>query len=96
MECLTCRKAGVKTIYVGELARSSYQHGREHEKEVREGMLNHPLVQHFWEEHGRKEQELMMRVLSRHIKALERQVQDSIMIERMVEVSKECLNLKSY
>ena len=39
------------------------------------------MVQHFWEEHGGKQQEVMMRVLSRHIKALEHQVQESVRIE---------------
>ena len=58
-------------------------------------MLDHPLVQHFWEEQGGQEQVLIMRVLSRHIDALDRQVQESVMIEKMAEVSKECLNLKS-
>ena len=37
----------------------------------------------------------MMRVLSRHIKALERQVQESVLIEKLAEEEKECLNLKS-
>lgn len=37
----------------------------------------------------------MLRVLSRHIKALERQVQESVLIERTLEIENECLNLKS-
>ena len=36
-----------------------------------------------------------MRVLSRHLKALERQVQESVVIEKEAEIEKECLNLKS-
>ena len=28
-------------------------------QDVREVVLDHPLVQHFWEEHGGQEQELM-------------------------------------
>ena len=37
----------------------------------------------------------MMRVLSRHLKALERQVRESVLIEKEAEIEKECLNLKS-
>ena len=36
-----------------------------------------------------------MRVLSHHIKALERQIQESVMIEKLAQEEKECLNLKS-
>ena len=86
---------GIKRIYVGESSRSSYQRGKEHLKDVREGVLDHPMVQHFWEEHGGQEQGIMIRVLSRHIKTLEHQVQESVLIEKLSEVEKECLNLKS-
>ena len=64
LECLSCRKKGTKRIYIGESSRSAYQRGKEHLKDVREGVLDHPMVQHFWEEHGGKQQEVMMRVLS--------------------------------
>ena len=56
------------------------QQGRVHIKEVEEGVLNHPMVQNFWEEHRGWEQEIMMRVLGKHIKALERQVQEIVLI----------------
>ena len=36
-----------------------------------------------------------MRVLSRHLKALERQVVESVLIEKLAGNHKECLNLKS-
>ena len=58
-------------------------------------MLDHPMVTHFWEEHGGREQEVLMRVLSRHLKALERQVIESVLIEKLAGNDKECLNLKS-
>ena len=53
------------------------------------------MVQHFWEEHSGQEQEIMLRVLGRHIKALDRKVQEIVLIEKASEVEKECLNLKS-
>ena len=95
LECLSCRKKGTKRIYIGESSRSAYQRGMEHLKDVSEGVLDHPFVQHFWEEHGGKQQEVMMRVLSLHIKSQERQVQESVRIEKLSEIEKECLNLKS-
>ena len=53
------------------------------------------MVQHLWDEHSGQEQEVILRVLSRHIKALDRQVQESVLIEKVSEIGKECLNLKS-
>ena len=58
-------------------------------------MVNILMVQHFWEEHGGRYQEVIMRVLSRHIKALERQVHESVLIEKESGEEKVCLNLKS-
>ena len=55
LECLTCRQLGTKRIYIGESSQSPYQCGKEHKKEVREGVLDHPRVQHFGEEHGDQE-----------------------------------------
>ena len=94
-ECMACRKLGTKRMYIGETSRSPYQHGKEHNKEVKEGMLDHPMVQHFWEDYGGMEQEIMFRVLGRHIKALDRQVHESVLIEKISETVSECLNLKS-
>ena len=37
----------------------------------------------------------MCRVLGRHMKALDRQVHESVLIEKASETEKECLNLKS-
>ena len=58
-------------------------------------MVSHPMVQHFWEEHQGEEQEVLFRVLGRHLKALERQIKESVLIERTSEVRAQCLNLKS-
>ena len=38
---------------------------------------------------------VLMRVLGHHIKALERQVHESVLIEKLAEKEEECLNLKS-
>ena len=52
LECITCRKAGVRRVYLGETSRSTYQRGREHHKEIQEATPTHPLVIHNVEEHG--------------------------------------------
>ena len=47
LECLTCRQVGIKRIYIGESSRSLHQRGKEQIKEIREEVLDQPLVQHF-------------------------------------------------
>ena len=80
LECWTCRKEGTRRIYHGETSRSPYQRGAEHFREVREGVISHPMAVHFWEEHAGMRQEVLMRVTSRHLTALDRQVEESVNI----------------
>ena len=95
IECLTCRKEGKRRIYFGETSRSPYQRGSEHQKEVREGILTHPLVIHSIEEHEGITQPILMRTLSAHLTPMDRQIQESLNI--ILETKKEgnCLNQKS-
>ena len=95
IECLTCRQEGRRRIYFGETSRSPYQRGSEHQKEVREGVLTHPLVIHSIEEHGGTTQPILMRTLSAHLTPMDRQIQESMNI--ILETRKEgsCLNQKS-
>ena len=95
IEGYTCRKSGVKRTYHGETSRSAYQRGAEHQKEVEEGVLSHPLVLHFWEEHQGRRQPLMMRVISAHLTPLDRQVTESINILASNQNESESLNLKT-
>ena len=95
IECLPCRKAGIPRRYYGETSRSPYQRGKEHLREVQQGVATHPLVLHFREEHQEESQPILMRVLSRHLTALERQVTESLNIIKASKVTEECLNLKS-
>ena len=53
------------------------------------------MVQYFWEQHGGKRQPVLMRVTSKHLQALERQVRESVNIKRCSKVDEECLNLKN-
>ena len=95
IECYTCRKAGIRRIYYGETSRLPYQRGKEHLREVEEGVISHPLVQHFWEEHRGRKQLILMRVTSSHLKPLERQVTESVNILEGNRNPAESLNLKS-
>merc|ERR1712105_111523 len=56
LECATCRKKGMKRQYVGESSRSPCQRGQEHMAEISNGVISHPLVIHFWEEHAGERQ----------------------------------------
>ena len=47
LECQKCRREGIRRSYIEESSRSSYQRGKEHDKDIREGVLDHPMVQHF-------------------------------------------------
>ena len=95
LECGTCRDRGLKRQYWGESSRSTYQRGREHCREIRMGKLAHPMVLHFWEQHDGRQQPVLMRVTSKHLTALERQVRESINIEKCAKNEMECLNLKN-
>ena len=61
IECRTCRENGTKRRYYGESSRSAFQRGIEHNKEIENGVLSHPLVAHFWEDHGGSPQDILMR-----------------------------------
>ena len=84
-ECYFCRKVGQRRVYHGETSCSPYQRGTEHLREVEEGVLSHPLVLHFWEEHMGKRQSIMMGVTSAHLMSLDRQVTESVTIEDVWE-----------
>ena len=96
IECLTCRKkTKIKRRYYGESSRSAYQRGVEHQKEISDGVLAHPMVGHFWEEHRGIQQGVLMRILSVHITPLDRQIQESNNIMEAMRAPAECLNHKT-
>ena len=80
LECAACRKSGKQVAYYGETSRSAFQRGAEHVQEIEDGILSHPLVLHFWEQHQGRRQEIMMRVTSTHLTALDRQITESVNI----------------
>ena len=95
IECLTCRREGRRRRYYGETSRSPHQRGNEHQRDIAQGVATHPLVAHFVEEHNGITQEILMRVISRHMTPLDRQVSESMNILRAAKCPEECLNLKS-
>ena len=95
LECISCRKAGTRRIYMGETSRSTYQRGKEHTKEIQDRTATHPFVMHCVEEHGGQIQPVLMRNLSTHLTPMDRQVQESLNIIREARKPGQCLNLKS-
>ena len=95
LECITCRKEGVRRAYLGETSRSSYQRGREHIKKILKGMATHPMIIHSLEEHGGEAQPVLMRTLYSHLTAMDRQVQEYLNILQEARKQGQCLNLKS-
>ena len=95
LDCQTCRKEGNIREYVGESSCSGFQRGQEHKRNIDKGVVAHPVVQPFWEEHKGQRQEVIMRIRSRHIRALSRQVEEYVLIEKLSGVAENCLNNKS-
>ena len=59
------------------------------------GVATHPLVTHFEEEHEGQPHQVLMRILSRHLTPLDRQVRESLNISLAAKQEEECLNLMS-
>ena len=95
VECWRCRCEGKRAEYIGETSRCPYQRARNHQKEVSEMKTSLPLVQHFEERHGGEEQELLIRTVREANTALERQVWESVIIDRLSGSLEMCQNLKS-
>ena len=89
------REEGKRRIYYGETSRSPYQRGTEHRKEILEGIATHPLVIHSVEEHQGQVQPVLMRTLSAHLTAMDRQIQESLNIIEESRKPGNCMNLKS-
>ena len=53
------------------------------------------MAVHFWEEHAGTRQEVLMRVVSRHLTALDRQVEESVNILESGKVPEESLHSKN-
>ena len=86
---------GMKYKYIGELSTSPYQRAREHYREIINGKKTHPLVIHFKEVHNGMEQEVLFRTIMHARTALERQVWESVHIDRLSHNPQQCHNLKT-
>ena len=60
-----------------------------------EAKKTHPLVLHYQEAHAGERQEVIMRTVKQSRTALERQVWESVMIDRLSHKIEACLNLKN-
>ena len=51
LTCSICKEEGIKSIYIGETARTCYDHGLDHLRSLRRGDKDHPMVSHYREVH---------------------------------------------
>ena len=50
---------------------------------VEEGELSHPMVKHAWEEHEGTRPYMLMRIVSKHVSHMDRQITEAVCIARM-------------
>ena len=80
---------------MGREQQAAFQRGAEHERNIKAGKIVHPMVQYFWEQHRGVRQQVLMRVVLKHLIALDRQVRERINIENSSRNEEEYLNLKN-
>lgn len=81
LTCMTCKKCGVETEYIGETSKTGYLKGLEHFEGLRKLDKNTPLGAHRLECHNSKEIKVEMNIISKHRRALERQIKENILID---------------
>ena len=59
------------------------QRGEEHDKDIKEGDLSHPIVKHAWEEHEGCRPDILMRIISKHETPMDRQILEAVRIAGM-------------
>ena len=92
---MSSKEKGNDRLIPSSTNRSGYQRGVEHWREIEEGISTHPMVIHFWEVHGGRKQDCLMRILSGHLTPLDRQTTESINILDAEKTQGRSLNLKT-
>ena len=93
IQCLTCQRDGVSTLYEGETARNAYTRGLEHADAIRLKDEENALWKHCLMKHGGVEAEFSMEVTGVHRTPLVRQVNEAV---RIVIMNADCvMNSKS-
>ena len=95
MDCITCRLQGRVRRYYGESSRSLHRRGKEHLAEIEGGAVSHPLVAHFWVEHGGRRQPVLIRGTGFYKTATESQVAESVKIDKVMGKPEKLLNQRS-
>ena len=80
IECLTCQRAGISTLYEGETARNAYTRGIEHQNALRLEDEENALWKHCLVQHGGVRAEFKMTVVGVHRTPLVRQVNEAVRI----------------
>ena len=83
IHCLECRKNGVEVEYVGEIARTTYERGGEHLRDLQGKVAGKSLWKHVLEDHGGVTDRFFfkMTMVKKHQSALQRQIREALDIE---------------
>ena len=81
--CLECRRQKIEVEYVGETARTCYERGDQHLRDLIGKVTGKPLWEHAREEHrGEVRREwYKMTLVKKHQTALQRQIREALSIE---------------
>ena len=93
--CKLCKERGKDRTYEGETCRNTYIRGKEHVKEYEKKSETSVMYKHARTEHANEEEkvEFQMRVVGRFKTAMNRQIDESVRIQR--KNKKTLLNSKS-
>ena len=80
--CLTCQKRNRDSLYLGETARTAFERGGEHSRDFKTKKENSHMFCHHEQEHLEKGEEAVfaMKVVRSHKSALERQINEAVLI----------------
>ena len=95
VECLRCKEALKRRVYIGETGRSGYERGVDHWNNWRRKHKGSFLHKHDMMEHDGKlgREEVVMTILSKPRKALSRQIEEAVRIAE--EDERDLMNSKS-
>ena len=82
MTCKSCKERGVLSCYYGETSRTAYLRGKEHAKGQESKQEDNALLKHDELHHDGDQGLYIMRIVQSHKRAVTRQVQEAVMIDR--------------
>ena len=85
INCTTCKKNNITSVYIGESGRSSYSRGKEHQAAYARGDMKSPMYKHWGELHqdDDEETEFSMTVIKNYQRPLQRQIGEAVRIRNV-------------